>query len=71
MACAPKNLGQVVEIPNCDDPVFRAWCRACGIKPGATYSWWDRRVRQLEELMASDYDPESDYLDDPFQTELF
>lgn len=66
-----RTLGGQVEIPNCDDPVFQAWCKACGLTPGRSYSFWDRRVRQLEQLMADDYDPESDPLDDPFQSELF
>jgi hypothetical protein len=62
--------GTQIEIPNCSDPVFRAWCRACNLQPGRSYSWWDRRVRMLEQYMQVDYDPESDWLDDPFQSEL-
>lgn len=59
----------MAEIPNCDDPVFRAWCQACGIKPGGLYAVEDVRVARLEQMMQSemdqpDYDPYQDTADD-------
>lgn len=61
-----------LELPNCEDPVFKAWCLACGLRPGHVYSWHDARIQQLQELMADpQYDPEQDPLDDPFPEEEF
>jgi len=40
-----------IEIPNCDDPVFRTWCKACGIAPGELVDATDPRVDRLERLL--------------------
>lgn len=55
------------KVPNCEDPVFRAWCSLCDIVPGQRYDWDDYRLAQLQELMQQydpSYDPESDPADD-------
>lgn len=56
-----------LEIPNCDDPVFRAWCKACDITPGHSYDVHDVRVFRLQQLLQHGdptYDPEQDTADD-------
>lgn len=67
--CSPKPFFHAMEIPNCDDPVFRAWCAACNLTPGTIVNARDVRVAQLERLMHGEYhvptyDPESDRDDD-------
>lgn len=52
-------------IPNCDDPVFMAWCKACGLLTGEKYAWHDARMQQLQVIMDDPrYDPEQDTADD-------
>lgn len=65
--CAPQDFMGYAELPNCDDPVFRAWCSACGLRPGGVYERHDARLAMLEELMQGhdpSYDPEQDHMDD-------
>jgi len=57
----------MLELPNCDDPVFRMWCDACQLTPGKSYHWQDFRIARLQALMSQydpSYDPESDSDDD-------
>lgn len=62
------SLPLQVQIPNCDDPVFRAWCRVCELVPGEQVDVADTRLARLQRLMVSygfgSYDPESDTDDD-------
>jgi len=56
-----------VQIPNCNDPVFRAWCQACDLSPGAWVDARDVRIAMLEQFMQAldrTYDPEQDTADD-------
>ena len=65
--CYPTARQGVLEIPNCDDPVFRAWCNACFLAPGERVDVEDYRVAKLQELMAGHdptYDPYQDPADD-------
>lgn len=67
MACKEgiQNRAGRLEIPNCDDPVFRAWCAACGLTQGRSYQPHDLRIQRLQELMDDPrYDPEQDTADD-------
>jgi hypothetical protein len=67
MTCQPQQFFHAVEIPNCDDPVFRAWCKACELTPGTVVNARDVRIAKLEQLMHGydpTYDPESDTDDD-------
>lgn len=57
------------KVPNCDDPVFKAWCQLCDLVPGQSYDRRDVRIAQLEEIMQQrfddpTYDPEQDREDD-------
>jgi len=68
--CQPYHAGNddlqnIFRIPNCDDPVFRAWCEACNIRPGELIGEHDLRMQDLQELMNDPtYDPECDGNDD-------
>jgi len=65
--CAPQDFLGMVELPNCDDPVFRAWCSACDLVPGKLYASQDARIAELERYMQGHdptYDPESDPYND-------
>ena len=70
----PRNLGGgLIEIPNCDDPVFRMWCAACALVPGKLYGAQDVRVAELEAMMQRhqpDYDPYQDPADDYLTEDL-
>lgn len=59
-----KRFGAHLEIPNCDDQVFRAWCELCNLVPGRFYPRDDMRVAQLEAIM-QDHDPTYDPYQDP------
>lgn len=39
-------------VPNCGDPVFRAWCKLCDLTPGDSYDRDDPRLDELDSLMA-------------------
>lgn len=71
--CEPRQLMGSIEIPNCSDPVFRAWCSVCQLEPGSVVPSSDPRVARLQQLMHGagelDYDPYQDPLDDPFPEE--
>lgn len=57
----------MLELPNCDDPVFRAWCSACDLTPGQQYHHQDFRIARLQMLMHqydTSYDPLQDTADD-------
>lgn len=65
--CAPRPFFHAMEIPNCDDPVFQAWCKVCGLTPGTIVNAYDARVAKLEQLMHGydeTYDPYADPADD-------
>lgn len=68
--CRPSHAGNddiqnILRIPNCDDPVFRAWCAACNIVPGSLIGERDVRMQALERIMDDPtYDPEQDTADD-------
>jgi hypothetical protein len=67
MSCQPQAKNGIIEIPNCDDPVFRAWCYACGVSPGGSYRSYDARIAALGRMMGQfdqSYDPEADPDDD-------
>lgn len=49
--CAPQPFFHAMEIPNCEDPVFRAYCQACGITPGTIVNRDDPRVQKLQRCM--------------------
>ena len=74
MSCKPQPWANKLQIPNCDDPVFRAWCAACDLIPGGLYDYQDVRIAQLERFMHGrydpTYDPEADTADD-YLTEGF
>lgn len=63
--CRPEELMGHAELPNCDDPVFRAWCAACNLEPGNVYDWKDARMQKLQRIIQDpSYDPWQDTADD-------
>lgn len=65
---AQLDIPLQIEIPNCNDPVFRGWCKICELEPGQRYDVRDYRIAELQALMQhygfTAYDPESDRDDD-------
>jgi hypothetical protein len=68
-----QGEGGFFQLPLCDDPVFRAWVYACGLRPGERVRSSDPRVAELHQRMQRygdlSYDPYQDPLDDPFPEE--
>jgi len=55
-----------IELPNCDDPVFRLWCSLCKLQPGQRVSLNDPRLKQLGDIFCNEREAEAiaaeDYL---------
>lgn len=69
--CRPQEFFHAMEIPNCDDPVFRAYCAACGITPGTIVNASDVRVQMLQRMIDDPtFDPWQDTRDNFLEKDI-